>query len=417
MPKFNLSEAAKAILANEGAKETLDSSVASKRGGQDKPQKLPATVQGDVGKIGDDPEMQKDPMPQFTKGVPSATPPGATPPVSSQPMEKLKGQPQETMGAGKEAVQQAATDYSSIRDRIKAKLAPQTMKPNPGATFQSYGEETETDEEVVAEEKEEKGHEDAAQDKALIKKMMKKEKMKEDIDALLSGENLSEEFVNRATTIFEAAVYARAEEVIAEAQEVMFEEFEAAVEEIKEDLATKVDDYLNYMVEEWMKENEIAIETGLRAEIAEDFMTGLRDLFIEHHIDIPEDKVNVVEELTSKIEELESALNEEMNSNVQLTKQITEQVKLEAIHTACEGLTQTQVEKLKSLAEGVEYTTEEEFVAKLETLKESYFKTEVKVADSSYLNEEIQIEEEKKPVSASPDMNLYAQTISKTLVK
>jgi hypothetical protein len=291
------------------------------------------------------------------------------------------------------------------------------MKPNPGATFQSYGEETETDEEVVAEEKEEKGHEDAAQDKALIKKMMKKEKMKEDIDALLSGENLSEEFVNRATTIFEAAVYARAEEVIAEAQEVMFEEFEAAVEEIKEDLATKVDDYLNYMVEEWMKENEIAIETGLRAEIAEDFMTGLRDLFIEHHIDIPEDKVNVVEELTSKIEELESALNEEMNSNVQLTKQITEQVKLEAIHTACEGLTQTQVEKLKSLAEGVEYTTEEEFVAKLETLKESYFKTEVKVADSSYLNEEIQIEEEKKPVSASPDMNLYAQTISKTLVK
>jgi hypothetical protein len=417
MPKFNLSEAAKAILANEGAKETLDSSVSSKRGGQDKPQKLPATVQGDVGKIGDDPEMQKDPMPQFTKGVPSATPPGATPPVGSQPMEKLKGQPQETMGAGKEAVQQAATDYSSIRDRIKAKLAPQTMKPNPGATFQSYGEETETDEEVVAEEKEEKGHEDEAKDKALIKKMMKKEKMKEDIDALLSGENLSEEFVNRATTIFEAAVYARAEEVIAEAQEVMFEEFEAAVEEIKEDLATKVDDYLNYMVEEWMKENEIAIETGLRAEIAEDFMTGLRDLFIEHHIDIPEDKVNVVEELTSKIEELESALNEEMNSNVQLTKQITEQVKLEAIHTACDGLTQTQVEKLKSLAEGVEYTTEEEFVAKLETLKESYFKTEVKVADSSYLNEEITVEEEKKPVSASPDMNLYAQTISKTLVK
>jgi len=278
-------------------------------------------------------------------------------------MEKLKGQPQETMGAGKEAVQQAATDYSSIRDRIKAKLAPQTMKPNPGATFQSYGEETETDEEVVAEE----NHEDEVQDKKLIKKMMKKEKMKEDIDALLSGENLSEEFVNRATTIFEAAVYARAEEVIVEAQEVMFEEFEAAVEEIKEDLASKVDDYLNYMVEEWMKENEIAIETGLRAEIAEDFMTGLRDLFIEHHIDIPEDKVNVVEELTSKIEELESALNEEMNSNVQLTKQITEQVKIEAIHTACDGLTQTQVEKLKSLAEGVEYTTEEEFVAKLET--------------------------------------------------
>ena len=421
MTKFNLSEAAKSILANEGAKETLDASVASKRGGQDKPQRLPATVQGDVGKIGDTPQEEKDSMPQFTKGVPSATPPGAKPPVGSEPMPKLKGQPNQSMGTDDDPVQQPATDYSSIRDRIKAKLAPQTMKPNPGATFQSYGEETETDEDMVAEEKEEKGHEDEAQDKALIKKMMKKEtqkeKMKEDIDALLSGESLSEEFVNRATTIFEAAVFARAEEVIAEAQEVMFEEFEAAVEEIKEDLASKVDDYLNYMVEEWMNQNELAIETGLRSEIAEDFMTGLRDLFIEHHIDIPEDKVNVVEELTSKIEELESALNEEINSNVELTKQLTEQVKIEAIHTACEGLTQTQVEKLKSLAEGVEYTTEEEFVAKLETLKESYFKAEVKVADSSYLNEEITVEEEKKSVSTSPDMNLYAQTISKTLVK
>jgi hypothetical protein len=247
---------------------------------------------------------------------------------------------------------------------------------------------------------------------------MKKEKMKEDLDALLSGENLSEEFVQKASTIFEAAVIARAEEVIAEAEVALTEQFEAAVEEIKEDLAAKVDDYLNYMVEEWMKDNEIAIEQGLRAEIVEDFITGLKGLFEEHYIDIPADKVDVIGELTEKVDELESALNEQISKGVELTKELNEQKKIEAIYTACEGLTQTQVEKLKSLAEGVEFNTEEEFASKLTTLKESYFRSDVKVADNSSLDDEVQIEEEKKSVaSADPMMDLYSKTISQTLVK
>lgn len=248
--------------------------------------------------------------------------------------------------------------------------------------------------------------------------MINKEKMKEDMDALLSGENLSEEFVVKAATIFEAAVVARAEEVIAEAEIALHEQFDAAVEEIKEDLAAKVDDYLNYMVEEWMKENEIAIEKGLRAEIVEDFIGGLRNLFVEHYIDIPTDKVDVVEELTSKVEELEASLNEQINKGVELSKSLNEQKKIEAIYTACEGLSQTQVEKLKSLAEGVEFTTEEEFETKLETLKESYFKAEVKVANNSALDDEVQIEEEKKVVkSADPMMEQYSKAISQTVVK
>jgi hypothetical protein len=291
------------------------------------------------------------------------------------------------------------------------------MQANPGATFQSYGEEAEVEGDLVEEEKEE-GHEDAAQDKAMIKKMLKKEKMKEDMDALLSGENLSEEFKSKAATIFEAAVLARADAIVEEVEAQLTEQFEIAVEQVKEEMAAKVDDYLNYMVEEWIKDNEIAIEKGLRAEVAEDFMNGLRDLFIEHYIDIPEEKVDIAEELSAKVDELESALNEQINKGVELVKALNEQKKIEAIYTACEGLTQTQVEKLKSLAENVEFTTEEEFVAKVDVLKESYFKAEVKVADSSALDDEVQIEEEvKKSVSTDPSMEVYAKAISQTLIK
>ena len=394
MGKFNLSEA---------AKEILGASIASKKSGQDKPAKLTGDVAygtKEVGDIGTEVTKTTDAAPQATKGVPTATAPGATPPVGSEPMKKLKGQP----------------GQSGSVEQPEGKPMKQTMPTNKnGVGVQQY-EETEVEgEEIVAEEKEE-GHEDAAQDKAMIKKMMNKQKMKEDMDALLSGEELSEEFVSKATTIFEAAVISRAEEVIAEVESELTEQFQAAVEEIKEDLAAKVDDYLNYMVEEWMKENELAIEKGLRAEIVEDFIGGLRNLFAEHYIDIPTDKVDVVEELASKVESLESALNEEITRSVELKKELNEQKKIEAIYTACEGLSQTQVEKLKSLAENVEYTTGEEFGNKLTTLKESYFKADVIVADSSALDDEVEIEEEvKKPNGSNSLIESYAKTITKTL--
>lgn len=423
MGNLNLADAAKAILV-EGAKETFDSNISSKQGGKDKPSKLPSSVaygSKDAGKVGDAPEEMDDTNPDYTKGTPSATPPGATPPVGSQPAAKLKGQPGEEAAAGTTPVQQSATDYSSIRDRVKAKLAKQTMSPNPGATAPYVPEETEYDEEVVSEEKEE-GHEDAAQDKAMIKKMMKKEKMKEqmeqDVDALLSGENLSEEFKDKATTIFEAAVIARTQAVMEDIEQALFEEFEVAVEEIKEDLATKLDDYINYMAEEWLKENQLAVEKGLRAEIVESFIEGMKGLFEEHYIDIPEEKVDVVEGLTSKVEELESSLNEQIQAAVNMKKELNEHKKTEAIHAVCEGLTQTQVEKMKSLAEGVEFTTDEEFADKLVTLRESYFNEPINKSGSSALNEEVDIEEEKKTnTNVDPTIASYAQTISKTLVK
>jgi hypothetical protein len=172
------------------------------------------------------------------------------------------------------------------------------------------------------------------------------------------------------------------------------------------------------MVEEWMKDNEIAIQSGLKAEITEEFLTGLRDLFIEHNIDIPEDKVDIVEELAAQLEATEAVLNEEIARGVELSKALNEQKKIEAIYTACEGLTQTQVEKMKSLAEGVDFTTEEEFSTKIETLKESYFKADVKVANTDALDDEVLLEEEKRAIKSSDsEIDYYAKTISQTLVK
>ena len=397
MGKFNLSEAAKQVLVGEGSKETFDANIASKKGqrgsdkhpdgevGADKLTSKTAYGTNDAGEIGQSPEEKDDALPNYLKGTPSATPPGATPPVGAQAdgvgAAVPANQPQSTMGRADltHTVQAPATDYAAIRDRIAGKIAPQMMQANPGATFQSYGE---------------------------------------DIEALMQGENLSEEFKTKASTIYEAAVMARVDQIVEEVEAQLTEQFEIAVEEIKEDLAAKVDDYLNYMVEDWVKENEIAIESGLRAEVVEEFMTKLRDLFVESYIDIPTEKVDVVEELLTKVEELESSLNEQINKSVELTKELNEQKKIEAIYTACEGLSQTQVEKLKSLAENVEFNTEEDFDAKLTTLKESYFKTEVKAADNLALDEEVDIEEEKKVYKSSdPSMDLYAKTISQTLVK
>ena len=395
MGKFNLSEA---------AKEILSSTVTGKKSGQDKPSKLSGDVAYGTKEVdvGHAPLKTTDANPDYTTGTPSAIPPGATPPVGSEPMKKLKAQP----------------GQSGSIEQPEGKPMKQTMPTNKGGVGVQQYEETEVEgEEIVAEEKEE-GHEDAAEDKAMIKKAIAKAKMKEDIDALLEGENLSEEFANKAATIFEAAVVARAEEVVAIVESELHEQFQVAVEEIKEDLAAKVDDYLNYMVEEWVKDNEIAIEKGLRAEITEDFINGLRNLFVEHYIDIPAEKVEVVEALASKVEELEAALNEQINVAVELTKSLNEQKKIEAIYTACEGLSQTQVEKLKSLAEGVEFTTEEEFATKVETLKESYFKADVVVANNSALDDEVLIEEEKKVVKSSDaSIDQYVRTISQTMIK
>jgi hypothetical protein len=401
--KFNLSEA---------AAEILSKSISSAKKGTEGTSRLPVSVvagQKEVGEIGTQVTKTTDGGPDATKGVASATPPGATPPVGSEPMHKLSGQPAE---------------QGSV-EAPEGKPGKQMMDKNKnGVGIQSYGgqknEEVEENGEIVseAEEKEKEGHEDEKQDKAMMKKMMAKKNIKEDIDALLQGEELSEEFVSKATTIFEAAVMSRVEEIAEEVEAQMQEQFELAVDELKEDFAAKIDDYLNYMVEEWMKENELAIESGLRSEIVEDFIGGLRNLFAEHYIDIPDEKVDVVQEMAEKVNELEEKLNEEIQKTIEYRKEINEHKKIQAVQTVCEGLTQTQVEKLKSLAEGVEFTTEEEFTEKVNVLKEAYAPSNVKYGEPTALQEGVEVPEDKvAKLSGDPLINAAVNSISKSVVK
>jgi len=228
-------------------------------------------------------------------------------------------------------------------------------------------EDMEMDEEALSELKK---LEDA---KAEIEEKIKSINVKEDVDALVEGEDLSEEFKDKAATIFEAAVKSKTREEIARIYESMTSEFEEKLEESTEALTEKVDTYLNYVVEEWTKENELAIERGLKGEIAEDFISGLKQLFEDHYIDVPDEKYDVLEAQSEKIAELEEKVNNVMEQNIALTSVKSGLVREQVISEACEELTDTEIEKFKSLTEDVDFADEESFKAKLDTLKESYF--------------------------------------------
>ena len=228
-------------------------------------------------------------------------------------------------------------------------------------------EDMEMDEEALSELKK---LEDA---KAEIEEKIKSINVKEDVDALVEGEDLSEEFKDKAATIFEAAVKSKTREEITRIHEGMTGEFEVKLEESVEALTEKVDTYLNYVVEEWTKENELAIERGLKGEIAEDFISGLKQLFEDHYIDVPDEKYDVLEAQSEKIAELEEKVNSVMEQNISLTTVKSGLVREQVVSEACEDLTDTEIEKFKSLTEDVDFADEESFKAKLDTLKESYF--------------------------------------------
>lgn len=240
--------------------------------------------------------------------------------------------------------------------------------------------------------------------------------MSEDIDALFAGESeLSEDFKNKAKTIFEAAVSRKLEEQKKIMEQNYAETLAEEVESIKSELAENVDDYLNYVVEQWSAENEVAIEAGLRSELTEEFISGLKNLFAEHYIDIPEDKVNVVEELGAKVEELEGKLNEEIERNVNLNKQLNESKVNEILTNACDGLTDTQVEKLKSLAEGIEYSDASEYSQKITTLRESYFPTNVKSDKVLDVAETVSDGKTMIAEELNGPMSKYVKALGKTL--
>jgi hypothetical protein len=238
----------------------------------------------------------------------------------------------------------------------------------------------------------------------------------EDVEAMFGSEELSEDFVVKATTIFEAAVVSKVNQIL-ESVTVDFEaELEAEKVQIVEELSTQVDSYLEYVAEEWMKENELAVEQGIRSEIVENFMSGLRSLFTENYIDIPEEKVDLVDELASKVEELESSINEEMERNIELRKEIVESKRESILSAACGDITESQAVKLSSLSEGVEFEDEAAFTSKLDTLKENYFPKEETISEEAIIDDEpLELIEEATPTD--PGMAAYLNAISKSIKK
>jgi len=235
--------------------------------------------------------------------------------------------------------------------------------------------------------------------------------VKEHVDALVAGDDsLSEEFKQKAATVFEAAIKSKVKEIAEEIEADYNKKFEEETSKAKDELVEKVDSYLSYVVEEWMKENELALERGIKGEIAEDFISGLKKLFEDHYIDVPDEKYNVLEDQASKIEELNKKLNESIEKNIELSKENGKYVRQSIIDEASKELAETQKEKFNKLAEEVDYKNEEDFRTKVSTIKESYFgkkdssgEIDDVAADSNTLNEDL-----------SNAMAAYSAAISKT---
>ena len=267
---------------------------------------------------------------------------------------------------------------------------------------------------------EEEADEDEEEEKPMESKKLKKEDLeidvKEDIEAIVNGEDLSEDFKTKASTIFEAAVSAKVlSEVnsrIDELETSYKKEITDAKEEHLSTVTEKVDGYLNYVTEEWMKENELAVEKGIRSELVEDFMTGLKNLFTEHYIDIPEEKVDLVDDLFEKVEELEQKLDESINTSVDIKKELADYKKAETLREVSEDLADTEKEKLGKLADGIDFEDKSQYSEKLEVIKENYFPKQ----QSETITEELENTEKEHTSSepvVDPIMSKYTSALTR----
>ena len=241
---------------------------------------------------------------------------------------------------------------------------------------------------------------------------MKKEEVDEHMNALVAGQDdLSEEFKTKAATVFESAVNSKVKEIAEQMEADVQTNYEQDIAKAKEELTEKVDSYLSYVVEEWMKENEIALERGIKGEIAEDFISGLKKLFAEHYIDVPDEKYNVLEDQASKIEELEKKLNEQIEKNVELNKDNAEKTRNEIMSEVASDLADTAKEKFAKLAEEIEWSDADSFKQKCETIKESYFGKKEEVKDKL---DDVAAGDEASNEDLSKAMAAYTAAISKT---
>jgi hypothetical protein len=332
-------------------------------------------------------------------------------PDATKKVKQVSGDPQQKSQGAADAMpklkgESKETDKDSEDKEIKEGEMPAGLKK-----YLDKKNDKEDSKEEGYGSKKESSHDSEKKEDEKDKKEEKEINVKEHVDALVAGDDsLSEEFKQKAATVFEAAIKSKVKEIAEEIEADYNKKFEEETSKAKDELVEKVDSYLSYVVEEWMKENELALERGIKGEIAEDFISGLKKLFEDHYIDVPDEKYNVLEDQASKIEELNKKLNESVARNVELSKENGKHIRQSIIDEASKELAETQKEKFNKLAEEVDYKNEEDFRTKVSTIKESYFgkkdssgEIDDVAADSNPLNEDL-----------SNAMAAYSAAISKT---
>ena len=354
-----------------------------------------------------------DPMPKLTTG---GTPPnvedlGGPTPENYKPDDdsaKLKT-PGTSLKQVKDIVNKGAKPAEGTPAGMKEEeeIEGDVVAEDESITDEVVSEEEETTDEIVSEE--ETTEEEIVEEEEVID-------VETDIQALLEGEELSEDFTNKARTIFEAAIRSK----IAEMKEQVQSEYEdnliEQVQSIKEELTDRVDSYLEYVADEWVAENQLAVENGLKTEMTESFLNGMKSLFEDHYVSIPEEKYDVIESMVDKLDEMEGKLNEQIEKNIALNKRLAESVSDVVFAEVTDGLAQTQKDKLAGLVENVEFESETAYREKLNTLKESYFPTKTAQRNQT----ENLTEEAGSPVETSnhsPTMEAYLKTLTRVSKK
>ena len=345
-----------------------------------------------------------DPMPKLSNPGPSAS------------VEDLGGPTPENYKPDDDSAKLKTPTLAQVKNVVnkgagKADPMPAGVKEEEDLSDEEVVAEEETTEEEVVAEEETTEEEVVAEEEEVVAEY----DIEEDVNALLAGEELSEEFQEKARTIFEAAINSKVaaikEGLEKEYEEKFVSELAEAIVETKEELTTRVDSYLEYVADEWFNENQLAVEAALKTEMTESFITGMKELFEAHYVNIPEEKYDVLESMVDKLDDMETKLNEQIEKNVSLNARLSESVADGILTQVSEGLAQTQKEKLASLSESVEFESEEQYREKLETLKESYFKAEKKTptaAKTETLSEGVEGGQE----SYSNSMAAYLKTLS-----
>ena len=300
-------------------------------------------------------------------------------------------------------------------------VAEHTSKLDELQSSKKPEEDEDEDEEEVAEEddKEEDDEDEDEDDEEEVKESKKVEselvemEIEDDLSKISEALDLSDENADKARTIFKAAVSSKVSEIKEELEKDYSQNLKTSVDKIKGDLSEAVDKYLSYCAEEWTKENELAIERGLRSEMTDNFIDGLKTLFVEHYVEIPEDKYNVIDELANRLDEMEDKLDAEVSKNMEVVEQNDQLKRGNVVREACNDLTESQTEKMISLAEGVDFTSSEDFADKVEELKSAYFPKDENIAEETVVEEgtgEFTSDDEK---IIDPAMNQYSSAISK----